>query len=138
MSAVVPCNGPPTVSARGEGWIEVGRRFPLWDSIPADFRVTEQMIRARITRVATLRFLAYQEGEVQRLDHPACSVAVVQTIYNGRWAPCAQAVRVGADLCRQHGGPPVRDTQTARSVLALEAENAALRAELDRRAELLS
>ena len=118
--------GPPEVIDRGEGWVEVARRYPLWSAIAEEYRLTEVEIRRH------RQLERYQQMEIDNLHNPRCLVATQPAGYDDKWAPCRKPVRTGYNLCRNHGGPPSqiqRDTELAK----LQAEVAELRAELAER-----
>lgn len=83
-----------------DGWIEIVRRYRLWSDVQEHERVTDEIIRK-----SRYGGSAYTDAEILNLHNPSCIVALKHARHGGRWAPCNQPVKAGADRCKHHGGP---------------------------------
>src|SRR5688500_9441846 len=91
----------PIVTEDGIQWATVMRVLPIWASVPAEQRVTEEDIINR------QRVQWCIDKDVEALRNPQCELAVRWLeVSNTKWAPCKQKVAPGATRCRKHGGPP--------------------------------
>lgn len=111
-----------------QGWrcAVIVLRVPIWEHIPADQRVTAEYVEKVNKRRGYADFVS--ERIVTRIVEPQCECAIRSPDYGNLWLPCGQDVAEGAIRCKRHGGPSVRP----RKFRSLEAENIALRAEIER------
>lgn len=86
-----------------DGWVDVVKRYRLWEAVPPDERVTASEIASMNARRGYVTDVAARE--IEALNNPRCGIALKKVQYPRKWVPCALPVKPGADRCFTHGGP---------------------------------
>lgn len=110
-----------------DGWIVVERLCRLWSDVPAGGRVTAEDLQEHPLWRSDWK----TSRELERLTNPRCIIAVQPPSFNGKWMPCAGVAAAGHDLCPNHGGPKKSKKATKSELERLQAENLALRAQIE-------